>query len=333
MADIDFRHLAEDDLLLLFTWLSRPHVRKWYSPEPSSFAELAAKYRPRTDEESAVKAFVIVVDGADAGYIQTYFIDEFPAYERLVGCEKGVVGLDLFLGDEWRTRHGLGSQVIRRFVDEILFGHYGALACVAGPNEGNEGSIRAFEKAGFRRWKVAVNEHGEKECVLRREREEVPYRIETIDLIDSEICAQFRRDMYVASFDSEVGLEEEMGEDNALYLEQLRARIAQLPEGNAHLWHADRIVGQIEMRLIEEEPHIAYVSLFYVVPECRGQGLGRRLHEHAAEVSRHRGKRAMRMSVSLANVPAIMFYRKLGWVMAGARPNKEPMAIMEFSLN
>jgi RimJ/RimL family protein N-acetyltransferase len=170
MTEIGFRPLAEDDLLLLFTWLSRPHVKKWYSPEPGSFAEFAAKYMPRTDPESSVKAFVIVVNGADAGYIQAYFIDRFPAYERLIGCEEGVVGLDLFLGDDWRTRHGVGPQVIQRFVDEILFGRYGAAACVAGPNEGNDGSIHAFEKAGFRRWKTVTNERGERECVLRVER-------------------------------------------------------------------------------------------------------------------------------------------------------------------
>ena len=332
MAEIAFRQIEEDDLLLLFKWLSRPHVKKWYAPEPTSFAEVAAKYRPRTEDASPVKAFIITVGGTDAGYIQAYSIDEFPEYERQLQCEKGVVGLDLLLGDEWNTRRGLGSFVIRRFVDDMLFGHYGAVACVAGPNEGDRGSIRAFEKAGFRRWKVVVNEHGEKECVLRRERDEVPFRIEPIDLIDTDVCVRFRREMYVASFGTEEGLEEEMGEENQIYLADLREKIAQIPEGNAHLWHADAIVGQIEMRIVPEEPHIGYVSLFYIVPELRGQGLGRRLHEHAAEVSRHRGKRAMRLSVSLANVPAIMFYRKLGWEMAGSRPNKAPMAIMEFTI-
>lgn len=332
MAEIAFRQLQEDDLLLLFKWLSRPHVKKWYSPPPSSFGEVAAKYRPRTEDGSPVKAFIITVGGADAGYIQAYSIDEFPEYERQLGCEKGVLGLDLFLGDQWNTHHGLGSHVIRRFVDDMLFGHYGAVACVAGPNDGNLASIRAFEKAGFRRWKTITNEHGEKECVLRRERDELPYRIEPIALIDTDVCVRFRRDMYVASFGSDEGLEEEMGEENELYLADLRAKIAQIPEGNAHLWHADAILGQLEMRLVPGEPHIGYVSLLYVVSESRGRGLGRRLHEHAAEVSRRRGKRAMRLSVSLANVPAIMFYRKLGWEMAGSRPDKETMAIMEFAL-
>jgi aminoglycoside 6'-N-acetyltransferase len=171
---IDFRRLVEGDLVVLFRWLGRAHVKRWYAPEPTSFAEVAAKYGPRTAQDNVVKAFMIMSGGAEVGYIQTYSIDAFPEYERQLGCEKGVAGVDLFLGDEWNTGHGLGTRVIRRFVEEMAFGRYGAVACLAGPNEGNEGAIRAFEKAGLRRWKVVANERGEKECVLRRERDEGP---------------------------------------------------------------------------------------------------------------------------------------------------------------
>jgi ribosomal protein S18 acetylase RimI-like enzyme len=332
MRVVQFRELAEDDFPQLFNWLGRPHVKKWYAPEPSSFAEVLARYGPRIVEGSAVKAFIIEADQADVGYIQTYSIDEFPSYEKALGAEKGVVGVDLFLGEDWRQRHGLGSQAIRRFVDDIIFGNYGAIACVAGAPEGNAAAIRAFEKAGFKRWKSVQNERGEQECVLRLDRDTVGYLIEQIDLIDVETCVRFRREMYVASFGTGEGLDEEMGPENEKYLADLRAKIAQIPEGNVHLWHGEQIVGQMEMRLVDHEPHIGYVSLIYIAPEMRGQGLGRLLHEHALQVCRIREKRAMRLSVSLTNVPAIMFYRRLGWEMVGSRPNKEPMAIMEFPL-
>jgi ribosomal protein S18 acetylase RimI-like enzyme len=329
---VAFREMVRDDLVTLFNWLARPHVKRWYSTPPASFAEVAAKYGPRVEEGSPVRAFIIQADEADAGYIQAYSIDEFPDYERATGCEKGVLGVDLFIADDWRTRHGLGPLVLRRFVEDILFGGYGAIAVVAGPLEGNTAAIRAFEKAGFRRWKVITNERGEKECLLRIDRDTADYRIEPIDLIDADTCVAFRRDMYIASFGTDEGLEEEMGPQNEHYLEQLRARMAELPEGNAHLWHGERIVGQLEMHLLENEPHVAYVSLVYVEPGARGHGLGRRMHEHASIVSRERGKRLMRLSVSLTNVPAIMFYRRLGWEMKGTRAHRLPMAIMEFAL-
>ena len=333
MAAIGFRDLAADDLPTLFDWLSRPHVRRWYSRAPTSFAEVAAKYGPRVEEGSVVKAYVMQVDNADAGYIQAYFIDAFPDYERTLGVEKGVAGIDLFIADEWRTRHGLGARVIRQFVEEEVFGRYGALACVAGPVDGNLASIRAFEKAGFTAWKRITNEHGEHEVVMRLDRDASGYRIEPIDLIDAATCIAFRREMYVTAFGTDDGLDEEMGPDDSKYLEQLREKMAEFPEGNVHLWHGGRIAGQLEMRLPETEAHVGYVSLLFVAADQRGRGLGRRLHDYALEVTRHRGRRLMRLSVSLANVPAIMFYRRLGWRMAGPKPHREPMAFMELDLD
>ena len=333
MASVEFRELVRDDLVLLFNWLDRPHVKRWYSREPASFAEVAAKYGPRAEEGSAVRAFIIQADNADVGYIQAYSIDSFPEYERLTGAEKGALGMDLFIADEWRTGHGLGTTIIRRFVEDVLVGQYGAATVIAGPTDGDAAGIRAFEKAGFTAWKSIENEHGERERLMRFERAALDFRVAPIDLLDAETCAAFCRAMYLSAFGTEDGLEAEMGAQNEHYFERLRTRMAQIPEGNVHLWHGERIVGQLEMRLLESEPHVAYVSLIYVADEARGHGLGRRLHDYAAEVSRARGKRLMRLSVSLANVPAIMFYRRLGWQMAGTRAHRDqPMAIMEFPL-
>jgi ribosomal protein S18 acetylase RimI-like enzyme len=328
---IGFRPLAESDFPLLFKWLSRPHVRRWYAPEPRSFMELLARYGPRARADSVVEAFVIEVDGADAGYIQKYDIAHFGDYRRLLGLEdeSGVAGMDLFIGDEWRTGGGLGSLAIGRFFAQRVLADASVRACVAGPHEANAGSIRAFEKAGFRRWKAVANERGERECVLRRERDTARCRVAPIQWRDAGTCVRLRREMYVASFGSEDGLEEEMGPDNALYLEQLRLRMAQMPQGNVHLWREGEIVGQLEMRLLEDEDDVAYLSLIHVAREWRGQGLGKQLHAHAMRVSRELGKRAMRLSVSQRNGAALDFYRGLGWVVAGARPNRLPMTIME----
>ena len=331
MAKIAFRPLVEDDLALLFNWMARPHVRKWYAPEPRSFMEVMAKYGPRVDPASPVRAYVIQVDGADAGYIQKYSLADFPDYRHLLGLdgEAGMAGMDLYIGDEWRTGHGLGSLVIRRFfLDEVL-ADPAVTGCVAGPHEGNAGSIRAFEKAGFHRWKVVENERGERECVMRRDRDTATYRIATIDMKDAATCVQMRRDMYRVSFGTEEGFEEGMGPDNSHYLEQLRARIAELPGGNVHLWRDGQIVGQLEMRILKDEPDVLYLSLIHLLQEHRGHGLGRKLHAHAMEEARRRGVRLMRLSVSQANSRAMLFYRRLGWVVVGTRPNVKPMAVME----
>jgi RimJ/RimL family protein N-acetyltransferase len=332
MGAIAFRPLGAGDLQQVFLWLGRPHVCKWYAPAPSSFAEVAAKYGPRTAAGNAVRAFVVTLDGNDVGYIQTYAIDLFPEYAAQVGCAAGTAGVDLFIADPWRMNHGLGSAVVRRFVDEVVFAQDDIDTCIAGPSEGNAASIRAFEKAGFERWKVVRTGAAEPECVMRRARTLFDFRMRPMDLSrHAADCIAFRRDAYLASFGSPEGIDEEMGADNSLYLESLRARMADVPEGNAHLWHGERIVGQTEMRLVKDEPGVGYVNLFYLLPEFRGRGLGRMLHEHAVTVFSRLGRRTLRLSVSTQNAAAIAFYRKLGWVTVGTRPNREPMEIMEFT--
>jgi RimJ/RimL family protein N-acetyltransferase len=332
LREIAFRPLSIDDMQSMFLWLLRPHVARWYAAPPATFAEVVAKYGPRTLPGSPVLAHVILVDGKDAGYIQVYPLDLFPDYARRLGCAAGEAGMDLFIGDELFLGWGLGTRAIRHFVDEVVFARPEVSACIAGPSDGNAVSIRAFEKAGFRRWQVASNERGEPECVMRRERVAARFRLAPIDIgRDLATCIAFRRDMYVASFGSRDGLEEEMGEGDARYVEQLKARIAELPEGNMHLWEDGRIVGQTEMRF-DDEAGVGYVSLFYLAPECRGQGLGRVLHEHAVKVFAARGMRKVRLSVSTRNAPAIAFYRKLGWTAMGPRPHKMPMELMEYRL-
>jgi len=159
-------------------------------------------------------------------------------------------------------------------------------------------------------------------------------RFATIDLErDAGTCIAFRRDMYVTAFGTDDGLDAEMGVDCALYLDQLRERIRQVPEGNTHLWEGDRIVGQTEVRLLDDEPDVGYVSLFYVVPEARGRRLARLLHEHVADVFRRRGMRTLRLSVSPNNAHAFASYRNLGWVQVGERAHpRGTMHVMEHTL-
>jgi ribosomal protein S18 acetylase RimI-like enzyme len=85
------------------------------------------------------------------------------------------------------------------------------------------------------------------------------------------------------------------------------------------------------MRL-SDEPGMGYVNLFYLVPEWRGKGLGRLLHEHAVAVFAARGLRGIRLSVSHTNEHAMRFYRRLGWKRVGFRANKETMEILELAL-
>ncbi len=331
MLKIAFRPLTPDDLQQVFLWLIRPHVVRGYAPAPSSFMEVVAKYGPRTVDGNVVKSFIAAVDGRDAGYVQAYDVAAFPDYAALTGCAQGTSSIDLFIGEPDFLHRGVGSRLIDRFVSEIVFARPGVRACMAGPAEGNLASVRAFEKAGFRRWKVIRDGDAPPECLLLRERDADVAIAPIVLERDAPTCIAFRRDSFRASFGTLEGCDEEMGADGSLYLAKLRARIAQVPEGNTHVWHDGRIVGQTEMRL-SDEPSAGYVNLFYLVPEWRRRGVGRLLHDHAVRVFADRGLRAIRLSVARTNEAAIAFYRRLGWRRIGTRPNKETMEILELPL-
>lgn len=332
MPTIAFRRLAPDDLQQVFLWLIRPHVAKGYAKPPGSFMEAVAKYGPRCVAGNVVRAFIVVVDGKDAGYAQAYDVASFPDYAEKLDREGALACMDLFLGEAEALGHDLGPRVIDRFVKDVVFADDAVRACVAGPGEGSVAAIRAFEKAGFRRWRILRSDEGEPEVVMRRDRVDPAIRIEPIDLSrHAQTCIDFRRDSYHASFGTHEGCDAEMGADGAIYLEKLRKRMAEVPEGNSHVWHGDRVIGQLEMRFAEE-PGMGYVNLFYLLPEWRKRGLGWRLHEHAVDVFSRRGMRAIRLSVSRINEPALAFYRRIGWRRVGFRPNKETVDIMEIAL-
>jgi aminoglycoside 6'-N-acetyltransferase len=166
-GSIAFRTLAQDDLADLFLWLYRPHVRRGYSEAPSSYAEVVARYGPRAGDGNVVRAHVILFEGAGVGYVQHYALDAFPDYAAKVGAAPRTAAMDLLIGDEALVGGGLGTRAIRRYAEQVVFADAAFDACIAAPPEGHAQAIRAFEKAGFRRWKAIAPGDGPPECVMR----------------------------------------------------------------------------------------------------------------------------------------------------------------------
>jgi RimJ/RimL family protein N-acetyltransferase len=145
---VGFRPLAEPDLRLLYEWLQREHVKRWWN-DRETFAEVVEHYLPSIEGRDPTNLYLIVDDDEPAGFIQTYAVAGYPEYRDLVGVEDGVAGVDLFIAQEERTGRGLGSEALRLFVEEIVFSEPGTHACIADPDAENVASLRAFEKAGF----------------------------------------------------------------------------------------------------------------------------------------------------------------------------------------
>ncbi len=147
-SDVGFRPLGRDDLPLVYDWLGREHVRRWWG-DRAGYDEAVAEYLDAIEGRDPTDLYVIVVAGEDAGLIQTYLLADYPEYAVLVDAGDEAAGLDVFLGDTSLIGSGLGTHVIHAFVSEFVFARPETRACVADPDVSNLASIRAFEKAGF----------------------------------------------------------------------------------------------------------------------------------------------------------------------------------------
>ena len=169
--EIAFRPLRQDDLPRLHQWLQRPHVRRWWGDEYEHFEAVVAHYGPALEGSDPTDLYVILLDGRPGGYIETYLVVDHPEYEAHVQVGPGVAGVDLFIADEELIGRGLGPRILDSFVESVVFARDDVHAAVAAPRCENAASIRAFEKAGFRRVRITTDpEEPGLHQLMRRER-------------------------------------------------------------------------------------------------------------------------------------------------------------------
>src|SRR5262245_49342722 len=167
---IGFRPMTRDDLELVHEWHQRPHVERWWTVR-KTFEEVEEHYLPTIEGAEPTDHYIALLDGEPLGMIQTYLVSDYPDWAALIGEGQGTAGLDLFIGDEAQTGRGLGTELIRSFVEEIVFARPETTACVADPDVRNTASLRAFEKAGFRAVSEFVDpSDGQVHALVRLER-------------------------------------------------------------------------------------------------------------------------------------------------------------------
>jgi RimJ/RimL family protein N-acetyltransferase len=169
-SDIGFRPLVVADLPLVYDWLGREHVRRWWGAR-AEYDEAVEEYLAAIEGRDPADVYAIVIGSEVVGLVQTYLLADYPAYAALVDAGDGAAGVDLLLGEERLTGSGLGTHVISTFVSEVVFARAETLACFADPDVRNLASIRAFEKAGFTVVASFVDpEDGGLHAVMRLER-------------------------------------------------------------------------------------------------------------------------------------------------------------------
>ena len=145
---IAFRPLTAEDATLMHRWLNEPHVHEWFEnnvAEPT-LEWVREEYGPHVEK---ARLFVIVVDGRDVGYIQTYRILDWPEHATSIDVTDESAGLDLFIGEADFIHRGIGPRALRAFLDQIVFADPAVPRCIVDPDSRNTIAIRAYEKAGF----------------------------------------------------------------------------------------------------------------------------------------------------------------------------------------
>ena len=155
----------------MYEWLRREHVRRWWD-EHESYEDVARHYLPAIEGRRPVDLYLILLDDRPVGFIQSYLVADHPDFAERVGLGAGVAGVDLFVGEEELTGKGFGTDVLRAFVRDVVFAEPATTACIADPDVRNTASLRAFEKAGFRRvGEFLEPEDGQLHALVRLDRE------------------------------------------------------------------------------------------------------------------------------------------------------------------
>ena len=91
---IGFRPLTADELPLLYEWLQREHIQRWWT-DRETYDEVVQHYLPAIEGSEPTDLYLILSDGLPVGFIQTYRVSDYPEYRDLVAVEAGVAGVDL----------------------------------------------------------------------------------------------------------------------------------------------------------------------------------------------------------------------------------------------
>lgn len=171
-----FRRVRDDDLELLHRWLNEPGVVRFWEGDDVSWPAVIANYgspemratlateHPDYDYDATeadfdhhhVERYLGLVDGKPVGWIQCYAVDDFDDEDETrawlnLGYDPTGAGIDYLLGDPASRGKGVGSSMIRAFIDSVVFGEHSHWTQVgASPVAANTASCRALAKAGLR---------------------------------------------------------------------------------------------------------------------------------------------------------------------------------------
>ncbi|HVE95086.1 MAG TPA: GNAT family N-acetyltransferase [Acidimicrobiales bacterium] len=142
------RPLERRDFSDLARWLDAPHVRASWRDQDASLAHLESKYGPRIDGASPVAVFVVAVDGAGVGIIQTCPASAYGYWPSELGLDEAII-IDGLFGAAEALGRGHATAALQVLARSLLRpgGEQSVIAaCTA---RANHRTRRLLERAGF----------------------------------------------------------------------------------------------------------------------------------------------------------------------------------------
>ena len=147
---------------MLYEWLNEPGVVEWWEGDDVSWEAVVRDYGSAV--EDSTEHWIACLGGVEIGWAQCYPAVDQPEETEpwfAMGIERSAAGIDYLIGDRSARGQGLGSEMIRAFVTDVVFGlHPDWSQVCAGPYEANEASWRALARAGFHFVGVIDDEDG-----------------------------------------------------------------------------------------------------------------------------------------------------------------------------
>ncbi len=146
-----FRRLARDDFDLLGRWLAYDHVKRWWhhghTPD-----EVEADFGPSADGDEPGHDYLASLDGRPVGLVQFAYFRDYPDYAGELGelvDGDDVATIDYLVGEPDDTGRGIGTAMIRAFVDIVWPTYPDVTGLVVPVHVDNPASWSALRSAGF----------------------------------------------------------------------------------------------------------------------------------------------------------------------------------------
>ncbi|MFK7892048.1 MAG: AacA4 family aminoglycoside N(6')-acetyltransferase [Granulosicoccus sp.] len=158
---VTLRLMTEHDLPMLYDWLNRPHIVKWWGGEEArlTLAEVFEHYLPRILAEESVTPYIAMLHGEPIGYAQSYVAVGSDDGWWKDETDPGVRGIDQSLANPAQLDKGIGTMLVSSLV-ELLFSDPKVTKIQTDPAPRNHRAIRCYEKAGFVQQKIITTPDG-----------------------------------------------------------------------------------------------------------------------------------------------------------------------------